>query len=72
MSDEFSIPMSSRLLINFENQAKALGLEFAISTMLNSFPKGDGEREGVKMRLDAEIDTIAEELGVNKGTYSVI
>jgi hypothetical protein len=49
-----------------------LGLEFAISTLLNSFPKGDGEREGVKMRLDAEIDTIADELGVNKGTYSVI
>lgn len=72
MSDEFSIPMSSRLLINFENQAKALGLEFAISTLLNSFPKGDGEREGVKMRLDADIDTIADELGINKGTYSVI
>jgi hypothetical protein len=72
MSDEFSIPMSSRLLINFENQAKSLGLEFAINAMLNSFPKGDGEREGVKMRLDAEIDTIAEELGVVKGTYSVI
>lgn len=72
MSDEFSIPMSSRLLINFEAQAKALGLEFAINTMLNSFPKNDGEREGVKMRLDADLDTIAEELGVSKDNYSVI
>ncbi len=72
MQDEFSIPMSSRLLINFEAQAKALGLEFAINAMLNSFPKNDGEREGVKMRLDADLDTIAEELGVDKGSYSVI
>jgi hypothetical protein len=38
--------------------------------MLANFPKSDGEREGIKMRLDAEIDSIVEELGIVKGSYS--
>ena len=70
MTDEFSIPMSSRILQNFQSQAQALNLAFAVNSMLANFPKSDGEREGIKMRLDAEIDSIVEELGIVKGSYS--
>lgn len=71
LNDQFSIPMSTRLLINFQNQARGLGIRFAINTMLNSFPKSDGEREGIQMRLDADLDSIADELGVPTDGYSV-
>jgi hypothetical protein len=71
LNDQFSIPMSTRLLINFQNQARGLGIRFAINTMLNSFPKSDGEREGIQMRLDADLDNIADELGVPTDGYSV-
>jgi MoxR-like ATPase len=71
LNDQFSIPMSSRLLRNFQDQARGLGMRFAINTMLNSFPKSDGEREGIKMRLDADLDSIADELGVSTDGYSV-
>jgi hypothetical protein len=70
LNDQFSIPMSSRLLRNFQDQARGLGMRFAINTMLNSFPKSDGEREGIKMRLDADLDSIAGELGVVVDGYS--
>ena len=70
MNDQFSIPMSTRLLKNFQSQARGLGLQFAVASMTNAFPKSDGEREAIKMRLDADIDSIAGELGVDVSTYS--
>lgn len=71
MTDEFSVPLSTRLLQNFQAQARGLNLSFAIQALLNAFPKGDGERDSIKMRIDADIDTIARELGVNKGSYNL-
>lgn len=68
-NDEFSVPMSTRVLINFQAQAQNLGFEFAVNSLLNNFPKTDGEREGIKMRLDADALTIASELGVQYESY---
>ena len=71
MSDQFSVPMSTRLLKNFIAQATNLNFEFAVTALLNAFPKSDGEREALKMRFDAEFDKIAQELNVSTGSYSV-
>ena len=69
-NDEFSTPMSTRLLINFQSQAQNLGFEFAVNSLLNNFPKTDGEREAIKMRIDADAYTIASELGVEYQEYN--
>ena len=69
-NDEFSTPMSTRLLINFQAQAQNLGFEFAVHSLLNNFPKTDNEREAVKMRLDADSYSIASELGVEYQEYN--
>lgn len=69
-NDEFSVPMSTRVLLNFQAQAQNLGFEFAVNSMLNNFPKTDGEREAIKMRLDADAYTIASELGVEYQDYN--
>jgi hypothetical protein len=69
MNDEFSIPMSTRVLQNFQAQALNLNFSFAVNAMLSNFPKSDGEREAIKMRFDAESDRIASELGVEVGSY---
>ena len=69
MSDEFSVPMSSRVLKNFQEQATSLNFAFAVSSLLSNFPKADGEREALKMRLDAVLDDLLAELGVERGSY---
>jgi MoxR-like ATPase len=69
LNDQFSIPMSTRLLKNFQEQARGLSFKFAAATLLNSFPKSDGEREAIKMRFDASYDVIASELGVDPAGY---
>lgn len=68
-NDEFSIPMSTRVLINFQANAQNLGFNFAVNALLNNFPKLDGEREAIKLRFDADSSTIASELGVDDSTY---
>ena len=70
MTDQFTTPMSPRILLDFVDNAKHLNLAFAVRSLLNNFPKDDGEREAVKMTLDANIDAIASELGVDLGSYS--
>ena len=69
MHDQFSIPMSTRILKNFQSQATRLGFEFAVYSLLNNYPEADGEREALKMRFDAVHHAIAEELGVAVGDY---
>jgi len=69
-TDQFTTPMSPRILMNFIDQAQKLNLGFAVSSLLNNFPKDDGEREAIKMRLDADIDAIAADLGVSLDSYS--
>jgi hypothetical protein len=70
MTDQFTTPMSPRILLDFVDNAKHLNLAFAVRSLLNNFPKDDGEREAVKMTLDSNIDAIASELGVDLGSYS--
>ena len=72
INDEFSVPMSTRLLKNFVSQAPVLGFEFAVNSMLSNFPKMDGERDAIKMRFDAESSAIASELGITVGSYSTL
>jgi hypothetical protein len=62
ISDEFSVPMSTRILKNFQDNAVGLGFDFAVENLLNNFPSVDGERDAIKMRIDAERDTIIAEL----------
>jgi len=69
MNDEFSIPLSTRVLQNFQSQATNLNFAFAVHGLLANFPKSDGERDAIKMRLDAELDRIATDLGVEVGKY---
>jgi MoxR-like ATPase len=70
MNDEFSIPMSTRVLQNFQAQATSLNFSFAVHSLLANFPKSDGERDAIKMRLDAEIDRVASDYGVELGNYN--
>lgn len=69
-NDEFSVPLSTRALINFQAQAQNLGFVFAVNALMNNYPKSDGEREAIKMRFDADASTIASELGVDYADYS--
>ena len=71
ITDEFSVPMSSRILQNFQDHAQSLNFAFAVTSLLNNYPKSDGEREAIKMRFDAVSDEIATQLGVEVGTYSL-
>lgn len=70
MNDEFSVPMSSRILQNFQSQATSLNFTFAVNSLLNNYPKSDGEREAIKMRFDAVYEAIATELNVPLGSYT--
>lgn len=70
-TDQFTTPMSPRILLDFVSNAKHLNLGFAVTSLLNNFPKDDGEREAVKMRLDADIESIANELGVSTDSYTI-
>lgn len=71
LNDEFSVPMSTRILKNFVAQATNLNFEFAVNSLLSNYPKMDGERDAIKMRFDAEAPQIADELGVSVGKYSL-
>lgn len=70
LNDEFSVPMSTRILKNFQAQATTLNFEFAVNSLLSNYPKMDGERDAIKMRFDAEADAIASELSIALGKYS--
>lgn len=70
INDEFSVPMSTRILKQFVSKATRLNFEFAVNSMLANYPKMDGEREALKMRFDAEAEQIATELGTTLGAYS--
>lgn len=70
VSDEFSANVTTRMLKNFQKQAKGIGFEFAVHSLLNNFPKDEGEREALQHRFDINLDRIASELGVDKGGYN--
>ena len=62
--DEFTVPMSTRLLQNFVTQASQFNWRFAVERLLSNFPNETGERDAVKLRLESDAPQIANDLGV--------
>jgi len=62
---DFTVPMSTRLLKSFVAQAQAFGWQFAVDRMLASFPSETGERDAIKTRIESDAPAIASELGVS-------
>ena len=65
-------PISTRNLVAFADNAKALGMEFASYCYINSF-EGDEERSAVRLLLTTHRDNIASDFGLeviaNKATF---
>jgi hypothetical protein len=62
--EDFSVPMSTRLLQNFVMHATNFNWQFAVQRLLSNFPADGGERDAIKMRLDSDAPRIASEFGV--------
>jgi len=62
--EDFSVPMSTRLLQNFVQQANDLNWEFALARLLSNFPNDNGEREAIKMKLQSDAPAIRKDLGI--------
>jgi hypothetical protein len=62
--EDFTTPMSTRLLQNFVMQANNFNWQFAVQRLLSNFPTDTGERDAIKMRLDADAPRIAREFNV--------
>lgn len=62
--EDFTTPLSTRLLQNFVSQATNFNWQFAIQRLLANFPSDTGERDAIKMRLDADAPRIAREFNV--------
>ena len=64
-------PISTRNLVAFADNAKALGMDFATYCYINSF-EGDEERSAVRLLLTTHRDNIASDFGLptlNKATF---
>ncbi len=65
-------PISTRSLVAFVDNAKALGMDFATYCYINSF-EGDEERSAVRLLLTTHRDNIASDFGLptltNKATF---
>lgn len=62
--EDFTVPVSTRVLQNFVSQATNFNWQFAVQRLLANFPADTGERDAIKMRLDADAPRIAREFGV--------
>lgn len=62
--EDFSVPMSTRLLQNFVMHARNFNWKFAVERLLSNFPADGGERDAVKSRLDSDAPRIASEFGI--------
>jgi len=65
-------PISTRNLVAFADNAKALGMDFATYCYINSF-EGDEERSAVRLLLTTHRDNIASDFGLptlNKATFN--
>ena len=60
--EELSTPISTRSLVAFMDNAKAFGVDFAITSFINAFNKD--ERSGVRLAFETHKHNIADELGV--------
>ena len=63
--EDFTVPLSTRLLQNFIMQANNFNWNFAVERLLSNFPGDTGERDAIKMRLDADAPRIAAEFGIS-------
>lgn len=63
LEDKFSTPITTRLLLNFVEQAQGLSLQFAIESFLNAFPAE--EQDAIKLLLAVYSNNIATELSVS-------
>lgn len=62
--EDFTVPMSTRLLQNFVAHARNFNWQFAVDRLLSNFPTDGGERDAVKTRLDSDAPRIASEFGI--------
>ena len=69
--EDFTIPMSTRLLQNFVTQASQFNWKFAVARLLSNFPADNGERDAIKMRLDSDAPRIANDLGITVTADSI-
>lgn len=62
--EDFTVPVSTRLLQNFVMHATNFNWKFAVERLLSNFPSDGGERDAVKSRIDSDAPRIAGELGI--------
>lgn len=62
--EDFTVPVSTRLLQNFVMHATNFNWEFAVQRLLSNFPVESGEREAIKLRLESDAPRIASDLNV--------
>lgn len=60
---EIDTPISTRSLVAFTNNAKLLGIDYAIASYVNGFL--DDEKEAIKLVIETAKTGIASDLGVN-------
>ncbi|CAB4124048.1 AAA domain containing protein [uncultured Caudovirales phage] len=63
LEDKFSTPVTTRLLLNFVEQAKGLSFNFAVQSFLNAFPIE--EQDALRMLVEVYSSNIATELGAS-------
>ena len=62
--EDFTVPVSTRVLQNFVMHATNFNWAFAVQRLLSNFPSESGEREAIKLRLEADAPRIASDLNV--------
>jgi hypothetical protein len=62
--EDFTVPVSTRVLQNFVMHATNFNWSFAVQRLLSNFPAESGEREAIKLRLESDAVRIANDLNV--------
>jgi hypothetical protein len=62
--EDFTVPVSTRVLQNFVMHATNFNWSFAVQRLLSNFPAESGEREAIKLRLESDAPRIASDLNV--------
>lgn len=63
--EDFTTPLSTRLLQTFVSQVREFNWPFAVQRLLSNFPADTGERDAIKLRIDADAPRIAREFGLD-------
>ena len=67
--EEITTPISTRGLVDFTSNASTFGIDFAITSYVNSFNKD--ERNGVRLAFDTHKENISRELGLSAPTIEM-